>query len=287
MRAAEPASGSRVLIVNADDYGLTAGIAHGILRAHREGIVTSTSVLAVAPAFDRTGALLAGAPELGVGVHLAAVGEDPPLLSAAEVPTLVDRRGRFPRSWRQFTVAALVGRVDPADLRREFTAQIERVRALGVPLTHLDTHQHLHLWPVVRDVVLALAGSHDVPAVRVPYGSGGRMTALGTDRLAVALERCADEAGVSFPGASAGLDPSGPLDGAALARALDRLVGTGLPTVELWAHPGERRDPERVRYRWGYRWGDELEVLTGPAARYVVARHNLTLDTFAALARHA
>jgi predicted glycoside hydrolase/deacetylase ChbG (UPF0249 family) len=276
--------GSRLLIVNADDFGLTTGISNGILQAHREGIVTSTSVLAVGPAFERTGSLLAEAPTLGVGVHLAAVGEDPPLLAADEIPTLVDRKGRFPGSWRQFTARALAGKVDPDDLRREFAAQFERVHGLGIPITHLDTHQHLHLWPIVREVVLELAGAWDVAAVRVPYGSGGPVVALGTDRLAVALERRADEIGVAYPEASAGLDPSGRLDGAALARALDRLSATGHPTLELWAHPGERRDPERVRYRWGYRWGDELAVLTGPAARYVVARQGFTLGTFADLA---
>ena len=276
--------GTRLLIVNADDFGLTTGISNGILQAHREGIVTSTSVLAVGPAFARAAPLLEDVPTLGVGVHLAAVGEDPPLLDAREIPTLVDRKGRLPSSWRQFTALALAGKVDPDDLRREFAAQFERVQGIGSPITHLDTHQHLHLWPIVREVVLELAGAQGIAAVRVPYGSGGRVIALGTDRLAFALERRADEVGLGYPAASAGLDPSGRLDGAALARALDRLSATGHPTLELWAHPGERRDPERVRYRWGYRWGDELAVLTGPAARYVVARQGFTLGTFADLA---
>jgi predicted glycoside hydrolase/deacetylase ChbG (UPF0249 family) len=282
--ASRPSTGTRLLIVNADDYGLTGGISNGILQAHREGIVTSTSVLAVGPAFERTAPLLAEVPSLGVGVHLAAVGEDPPLLAAREIPTLVDRKGRLAGSWRQFTALALAGKVDPNDLRREFVAQLERVHAIGIPITHLDTHQHLHLWPIVREVVLELAGSQGIAAVRVPYGSGGRVVALGTDRLAVALERRADEVGLAYPEASCGLDPSGRLDGAALARTLDRLSATGHPTLELWAHPGERRDPERVRYRWGYRWGDELAVLTGPAARYVVARQGFALGTFADLA---
>jgi YdjC-like protein len=85
-------AGTRLLIVNADDYGLTEGVSKAILATARDGIVTSTSVLAVAPAFDRTSRWLAGT-NLGVGAHFAAVGEDPPLLSAREVPTLVDERG--------------------------------------------------------------------------------------------------------------------------------------------------------------------------------------------------
>ncbi|HEX7094516.1 MAG TPA: ChbG/HpnK family deacetylase, partial [Acidimicrobiales bacterium] len=85
----------RLLIVNADDYGLTAAVSAGILRAHRNGIVTSTSVLALAPGFRQSAAWLLDEPSLGVGAHLALVGEDPPLLSAREIPTLVDRRGRL------------------------------------------------------------------------------------------------------------------------------------------------------------------------------------------------
>ena len=98
-----------------------------IVRAHHEGIVTSTSALALGPAFGACAPLLDDAPELGVGVHLAVVGEDPPLLSATEIPTLVDEDGRLPLSWRQFLPRAFAGRVDIADLEREFDAQLDAV----------------------------------------------------------------------------------------------------------------------------------------------------------------
>ncbi|MGH9149122.1 MAG: ChbG/HpnK family deacetylase, partial [Acidimicrobiales bacterium] len=196
----------RRLVVNADDYGLTEAVSRGILRAHRDGVVTSTSVLAVAPGFARSGPWLADAPDLGVGVHLAAVGEDPPLLSAAEIPSLLDRRGRFPVSWRAFLWRVAAGAVDPDDVAREFAAQIERVQALGVPLTHLDTHQHLHLWPSVGAVVVDLAGRHGIGAVRVPRSAGGRPTGVGVNRLARGFARRASAAGLSYAGASAGFD---------------------------------------------------------------------------------
>ncbi|HET7722031.1 MAG TPA: ChbG/HpnK family deacetylase, partial [Acidimicrobiales bacterium] len=93
---------TRLLIVNADDYGLTEGISRGILHAHREGIVTSTSAMPLGPAYPKVAKWLPDEDVLGVGVHLAAVGEDPPLLSAREVPSLVDRNGRLPTNWRVF-----------------------------------------------------------------------------------------------------------------------------------------------------------------------------------------
>jgi predicted glycoside hydrolase/deacetylase ChbG (UPF0249 family) len=167
-RSARPqGDGSRLLIVNADDYGLTVKVSRAILKAHRSGIVTSTSVLTLAPAFDTCAAWLRDVPTLGTGAHLAAVGEDAPLLLSSEIPTLVDRKGRLAASWRQFLPRAATGRVDPDDLRREFGAQMERILAAGLTIDHLDTHQNLHLWPMVSDVVMDLGERHDVKVIRV------------------------------------------------------------------------------------------------------------------------
>ncbi|MEO7555425.1 MAG: ChbG/HpnK family deacetylase, partial [Acidimicrobiales bacterium] len=148
----------RLLIVNADDYGLTEGVSRAVLRAHREGVVTSTSALVLGPAFVATASWLDDVPELGVGAHLAIVGEDPPLLSAREIPSLVDKRGRLRLSWRQLLPRAALGRVDAADVEREMAAQLEALSAaVGASrLTHVDTHQHLHLWPSIGRVVLRL-----------------------------------------------------------------------------------------------------------------------------------
>ncbi|HSH22822.1 MAG TPA: ChbG/HpnK family deacetylase [Acidimicrobiales bacterium] len=273
---------ARLLIVNGDDYGLTAGVSRGILRAHREGIVTSTSVLAVAPAFAGTVGWLAGAPELGVGAHLAAVGEDPPLLSAAEIPSLVDRRGRLAASWRQFLPRAAAGRVDPSDLAAEFTAQAEAVLDAGVTLTHLDTHQHLHLWPVVRKVVLSMAEGLGV-AVRVSRSAARSPVGVVVRRLSATLEADARTRAVPFPHAAAGLDEAGALDRSTLIGAIRRLAAAPGRSAELGSHPGEAVDPERIRYRWDYRWEDELAALTSPLARQAVDDGGFVLGTYADL----
>ncbi|HEX8770600.1 MAG TPA: ChbG/HpnK family deacetylase, partial [Acidimicrobiales bacterium] len=162
----------RLLIINADDFGLTERISAGILRGHRDGIITSTSVLAVGPAYPKVSPWLADEPGLGVGVHLAAVGEDPPLLPPSEIPSLVDRRGHFSEGYKGFLLRAMAGRIDVDDLEREFAAQLELVLELGLRITHLDAHQHIHLWPSVRGVVLKLARRYDVAAVRVSRHRG-------------------------------------------------------------------------------------------------------------------
>lgn len=280
---------TRLLIVNADDYGLTAGISRAIVRAHREGIVTSTSALAVGPAFVRTAAWLDDVPGLGVGAHLAAVGEDPPLLSAREIPTLVDGRGRLDVSWRRFLFRAALWRVDPADVEREFSAQLQLLTGIlgRGRLTHLDTHQHLHLWPSIGQAVITLAERWRVPAARATRSLGRGPLDWAVDRLGRRFARQAHAAGLRTPAAFAGFGEGGELVASRLVATIDRLAASGVPTVELGVHPGEHGDPDLVRYPWSYRWGDETNALVSPGVRAAVAEGGFTLGSFAALAVYA
>ncbi len=268
-----------LLIVTADDFGLTPGVCRGILQAAERGIVTTTTALAVGPAFaDHVGALVSsGVP---TGAHLAAVGEDPPILEAAEVPTLVDRRGRFPVSWRQFVVRAATGRVDADDLRREFTAQVQVLRDAGVHPTHLDAHQHLHLWPTVRDVVVRVAVDQGVEAVRVPWTRSAGITALAVRRLATSLRRHVERAGLRTTATSAGMDDAGHLRRDRLIATIDTLRHESPPSAELGVHPGEAVDPDRLRYHWGYTWPLELDALCDPDVAAHVESSGFRLGTF-------
>jgi predicted glycoside hydrolase/deacetylase ChbG (UPF0249 family) len=273
----------RLLIVNADDYGLTAGVSRAILDAHRHGIVTSTSVIALGPAFAETVGWLLDAPGLGVGGHLALVGEDPPLLSAAEIPTLVDERGKLALSWRQFLPRAAAGRIDPQDIHRELGAQLQRLVDAGLTLDHLDTHQNLHLWPLVGRVVMELGELYGVRALRVTRSSARSPVGVTVRRLAARLERDCRHAGWAFPGASTGLDEAGHLDAGAMIQSLFRLAATGAPTAELATHPGAAEDPFRMRYLWGYLWEDEYAALRTPAVRAAIDELGYRLGTFADL----
>ena len=276
-------TGGRLLIVNADDYGLTEVISRGILHAHREGIVTSTSVIAVGPAYPKVASWLADEGDLGVGVHLAAVGEDPPLLSAREIPSLVGRRGHLCETYSGFVGRALLGRIDPEELRLEFTAQLECVKELGLPITHLDAHQHLQLWPSVCSVVLDLATRFGIPAVRVPRFRAHNPVAWGVTVLGARLARQAKRAGLRFPTDAVGIECAGHLDDQLLPRVLARLADHGHAAAELTVHPGEGDDVDRSRYAWGYQWEDELCALVGPVARRAVADAGFRLGTYADL----
>lgn len=269
-----------LLIVNADDFGMTAGVSAGILAAHNDGIVTSTSVLANGRALPVYAPRLLDAAMLGVGAHLAIVGEDPPLLSAAEIPTLLDMTGRFSPTWKHFLPRALARRVDPDDIKREFTAQLEHVQGWGLPITHLDAHQHLQLWPRVGEILLALAADAGIRAVRVPRYHRATLVGVGVSTLAARLAREADRRGIRYTEDSIGIAIAGHLD----LPTLDRLlidVATRRPTsIELTVHPGRPDDPDRAKYQWGYQWEQELAALTAPEPAAAIKRAGLRLGTY-------
>lgn len=279
------AAPNRLLIVNADDFGLTTGVCRAIVRGHRDGVVTSTSVLALAPAFERCAPWLDDVPALGIGVHLAIVGEDPPRLTAREIPTLVDKHGRLALSWRQLLPRFAARRIDLADVEREFDAQFAAVQAAVGPdrITHLDTHQHLHLWPSIGGLVCRLACQWNVPSVRTTRSNGRSARGRVVNRLARRFDTRARAAGLRTPDAFAGFDEAGALDRTTLVEVIRRLGAGHAAAAEIGIHPGEHGDAELDRYAWGYRWGDELDALTAPEVRAEVARRGFRLGSFAAL----
>lgn len=161
------ADAPRLLVVNADDFGLTPGINAGMLEAHRQGILTSVSLFAHAPATKEAIALARRTPTLGVGVHLALV-DAAPLSPAREIPSLLAADARLHPGWRPFLTACLRGRVALDEVERELGAQIEHLRAQGLRLTHLDAHKHVHAWPPIFAIVCRLALRHGIGVVRLP-----------------------------------------------------------------------------------------------------------------------
>ena len=144
------------LIINADDLGLTPGVNRGILRAFQDGIVTSASLLVTGSAFEEAVALARQNPKLDVGLHLALV-EERAVLGPDVLPTLVDETGRFPRTSAEFIQRALLGGINWHEVEQEIAAQIALFQKTGLRLSHLNSHQHLHMFPPVFQIVRRLA----------------------------------------------------------------------------------------------------------------------------------
>jgi len=274
-----------ILIVSADDYGLTERVSEGIIDAHEHGVVTSASIIAVAPAFESAAKRLRDVPSLGIGAHFTVVGEDPPLLSAREIPSLVDKAGNFWPTWRAFVPRAAAGRIDPDDLRREFTAQLDAIRSAGLVVDHFDTHQNVHLWPMVSDVLLDLGDANDVHAIRVMRSNGRGPIGITVRQLARRLEAQLRERHWAWTDAATGLDEAGSIGLGEMVEAVGRLASSGASSAELATHPGLPDDPDRARYRWNYKWDAEFNALCSETVRIAIDELGFRLGTFADLPR--
>ena len=159
----------RRLIINADDFGLTAGVNRAIIESHLQGVVTSATLMANADAFDDAIRLAKQTPTLGVGCHVVLV-DGTPTLPPDDIPDLIDpNTGRFYQSLATFVGRALRNRIRPGQIEAEAFAQIRKIQAVGINLTHLDTHKHTHIFPAVLIPILRAAQAASIVAIRNPF----------------------------------------------------------------------------------------------------------------------
>ena len=165
----------RRLIINADDFRLTAGVNRAIVEAHQRGIVTSTTLMANSGAFEAATAIARAdnGGRFSVGCHVVLM-DGGPLLSPDNVPTLlVPRNGATPRfreSLNDFVIASFRHKLNPDETDPEAPAQLARPHPPGIPPSHSDTHHHAHRFPAALRPLLRAARSRGVTAVRNPFG---------------------------------------------------------------------------------------------------------------------
>ncbi|MBN1869560.1 MAG: ChbG/HpnK family deacetylase [Candidatus Omnitrophica bacterium] len=159
---------SAALIVSADDFGLTKEVNQGVVKAYGEGIATSASLMPNGEAFEDAVSLIRQCQGLDVGLHLTLV-EEKPVLSSDLVPSLLNGTGTFHKDYRNFIKAYLLGRIDIHQVERELDAQFRKVIQAGIKISHVDSHQHLHLLPGIMKVVVRLAKKYQVSKIRLPY----------------------------------------------------------------------------------------------------------------------
>lgn len=147
------------LIINADDFGLTAKINEAVLKCHKNGTLTSATIMANGLALEEAIKIAKNHPALGVGIHLNLTVLKP-LLSPKEIQTLIDKRGNFTKALYKLPLKK------SGEVKKEWKAQIEYLLSLGIQPTHLDSHHHIHLYPPFTKVFLELADEYDFKAVR-------------------------------------------------------------------------------------------------------------------------
>ena len=235
------------LILNADDFGLTAGVNRAILELHRAGSLTSTTLMARAAATEEAIEMARWTPTLGVGCHVVLV-DGEPVLPASELPTLVDRRtGRFQPTLSAFLQRLLTRRIHSSGIEAEAAAQIALLQSGGVALTHIDTHKHTHMFPAVLRPVLRAAKAAGIRCVRNPFEPAWSLRATPgaplirraevslLRLLEPAFRRIVAEEGFVTTGGAIGVLATGTLDPATVASLLAALPDGAW---ELVTHPG-------------------------------------------------
>ncbi len=279
---------TRQLIVNADDFGRTRGVSAGIIRAHLEGIVTSTTAMMNMPGVAADLHLAQSeAPRLGLGVHLNFTAGRP-LLPPEWCASLVDKQGHF---LGQEAIAAAPDHVKPDELREELKAQITAFKnAMGMLPDHLDAHHFVHVYPPFFEIYLDLADTFKLP-VRIPFprqeteldrtppiiGDMSLETARQIGRtdlhlLAARSIKSTDHFIVTFYDKTV-----------SVPFLMEILASLPQGSSELMTHPGQLDDQLRKESKYNLRREDELAVLTNPQIIDYLVGLDIQLINFANL----
>lgn len=257
----------RTLVVNADDFGFTRDVNQGIVEAHRNGILTATTLMACGAAFDDAVRLARETPTLDIGVHLVLVGQPP-----------------YPMTVARLMRAVALGRIAIYD---ELSAQVRKVVDAGLNPTHLDTHKHTHLLPPVLDAVARISEEFKIPWVRRPFDfpltprgvswkTRTMSRALGAvrSRFELVLKRH----GCRYTDHFAGFQITGKFDAADVA-ALIRALPEG--STEFMCHPGVCTGELRAaRTRLKESREAELRALTSPEVRRALEESGVKLASY-------
>ena len=287
----------RRLVVNADDFGFTPGVNQAIVKSHTDGIVTSATLMANGPAFGEVKELANKLPNLSIGCHIVLIDGDP-VLPPARIPSLI-QSGRFRDSLKTFAAQAITGRIDSAEIAAEAKAQIQKVQAAGLCLSHFDTHKHTHMFPKVLRPLLQAAAECGVRAVRNPFGP--RFPLRATELLkqpnlwtrwaevkalrscfAGEFRRAVQRAGFVTPDGTLGIEVTGTLD-----ETLFTSIASNIPegTWEFVCHPGYHdSDLQSAKTRLRESREVELRVLTSGRAREILAQQGIELISYRDLA---
>jgi predicted glycoside hydrolase/deacetylase ChbG (UPF0249 family) len=292
----------RRLIINADDLGLTPGVNRAIFEAEERGVVTSSTLMANSRAFDDAAGLATSSARAGgrlsVGCHVVLV-DGEPVLPVDRVATLLQPNSpnghrKFRDSLNDFVVASFRNQLNPSEIEAEAAAQIARIQAAGVELSHFDTHKHAHMFPAVLRPLLRAASARKIRAVRNPFGQVWPLpwtSVLRTRRLwkrfaqlnvlrrfAAGFRQEVEAHGLRTTDGSLGVLVTGVLD-LNLFTAIIESMPEG--TWEFVCHPGYNdADLDSVHTRLRQSREQELQVLTSSQAKEVLRQQQIELISY-------
>jgi len=279
----------RHLIVNADDFGLTSGVNRGIIEAHTHGIVTSTTLMACGAKFEEAVKLASQELELSVGCHVLLV-DAFPLLELQQVSSLAIANSgnvKFRDSLVHFACLAAARRLNEDEIEAEITAQIRKLQAVGIQVSHLDSHKHTHMFPVVFKPMLRAAKKCGVRAVRNPFEplifagirNWKRRVQFGAlHSFLSSFRQALNEAGMMTPDGCVGIIATGGLTLQTFRHLIENLPEG---TWEFVTHPGYNdAELNNVNTRLRHSRENELSILTSSEVKELLRGEQIELISY-------
>lgn len=280
----------RQVIINADDFGLCDSVNRGILKAHREGVLTSATLMANMPGAELAVQIAKDNPFLGIGVHLTLT-EGKALIPAVQIPSLVDADGRFLYRGEKLAMQSLIRPDIRKAVYQELGAQVRWVLDHGLKPTHLDSHKHIHCFPPLYTIVCRIAKQYQIPAIRWPFepknigfapfsqtDSAGRKRA-GILRILTRINRIQNTTYIRNQ-ALFGIAHTGAIDFSFL-EAFCRYNTTS--PVEIMTHPGYCEDLDPTKTRLIEQRKSELETLCDARVKDLFEQENIELTHYGSI----
>ncbi len=276
------------IIANADDFGRHLLINKAVEKALTQGCLRSATLMPTGAAFENAIALAKEHPQLGLGIHLTLVNATP-LLDPSLIPSLVTPQGVFLDNYLLFVKAYFLGKINLPQVRLELAAQMDRVLATGVKISHIDSHQHMHTLPGIIDIALDLAQQHHINAVRIPKtplftGFSGNPIQLagrmGLSTMALLAERKARARGFLCPHNFAGIVAGTAVTVEQMKHILSNLAPG---TTEIMVHPGTHNEELVKDCQWDHDFEAELAALTAPEILAYLQKENIEAINFTQL----
>lgn len=275
------------LIVNADDFGLHTEVNKAIIQGHQRGCITSTSLIPTGSALEEAVELAKENPRLGVGVHLTLVAEKP-VLPPEKIPSLLGDDGKFLPSHVEFIKRYIAGGINHEELYAECEAQILRATSFGVFITHIDSHQHLHVLPGLSTMCFKLMGKYNISKMRFPgedfFFLGGypvsvfRMVSKwGLTACAMLAKKKAHKFNKRMPEHFFGMVAGGHNEEKYFTNIIKNLPDG---VSEIMIHPGASDIKLGQVYDWQYHWEAELKSVTSPDVMRYLSAHGIKLISY-------
>jgi hopanoid biosynthesis associated protein HpnK len=239
------------LIVNADDFGLAPGVNRAVLELHAAEVLTSATMMAQSAATEEAVRMALAMPTLGVGCHVVLV-DGTPVSPQANIRSLVDlNSGSFHSSPGSFLKRLYTARIRSSQVESEAAAQIALLQSYGLRLTHVDTHKHMHMFPLVLRPVLRAAKAAGIRAIRNPFEPVWSLNATANApemrragvvflrRFEAKFRRIVEKEGFETTDGAIGVLATGTVN-IATVNALITAMPEG--TYEFVSHPGYRDD---------------------------------------------